>query len=412
MQRLGEGCGYSVIILTETWLGDDVPDGSVSLDNFTLLRKDRTAVETNKIRGVGVCVYVNNRWCNNIALKHASCSVDLEMLCLQCRPFYLPREFNCVIFIVVYIPPSANKLKAEDSITQLYITCPTRDPNTLDLCYCNKKHAYKSKQRLPLGNSDHNMISMQPTYARRLKALKPTIKTIKERQENLTEEVAGSLACTGWSVSWDACSSIHEVTETMSSYINFCIDCIVPDKNIKIYPNNNSWVTKELRTLMANKQMQACIQGKVGAMIPDDPPHLEDDGNHLTLGEEKVRKIFSQVQLNKAAGSDKCKPCWGARNDKHSGFDHHLDRQQSRGYHLQQSEKESFLGFREPHPLKAALCDIRKATQNWLSNAPDRIDPTTGTGGKKERMERTRKRKKHMFSEDAIEHDSSNSVLE
>jgi hypothetical protein len=61
---------------------------------------------------------------------------------------------------------------------------------------------------------------------------------------------------------------------------------------------------------------------------------------------------------------------------------------------------------------KAALCDVRNATQNWLSNSPDRIDPTTGTGGKKERMERTRKRKEQMFSEDAIEHDSSNSVLE
>ncbi|ELU10362.1 hypothetical protein CAPTEDRAFT_200401 [Capitella teleta] len=60
---------------------------------------------------------------------------------------------------------------------------------------------------------------------------------------------------------------------------------------------------------------------------------------------------------------------------------------------------------------KAALCDVRNATQNWLSNSPDRIDPTTGTGGK-ERMERTRKRKEQMFSEDAIEHDSSNSVLE
>ncbi|ELU18330.1 hypothetical protein CAPTEDRAFT_190860, partial [Capitella teleta] len=61
---------------------------------------------------------------------------------------------------------------------------------------------------------------------------------------------------------------------------------------------------------------------------------------------------------------------------------------------------------------KAALCDVRNATQNWLSNSPDRIDPTTGTGGKKERMERIRKRKEQMFSEDAIEHDSSNSVLE
>jgi hypothetical protein len=182
-----------------------------------------------------------------------------------------------VIFIIVYIPPDANKANAENAITQAvtelesanpdaaiiiigdfngaslkshlplykqFITCPTRGPSTLDLCYCNKKSAFKSTQRPPLGASDHNMILMQPTYVRKLKALKPIVKTIKERSEDLNEQVAGSLACIDWAVFWETCNSIHELTETISSYINFCVDSILPEKEVKIYPNNHPWVTK------------------------------------------------------------------------------------------------------------------------------------------------------------------------
>ncbi|ELU05754.1 hypothetical protein CAPTEDRAFT_200050 [Capitella teleta] len=53
----------SVIILTETWLGDDVPDGSVSLDIFTLFRQDVSAVGTDKCKEADIKIYPkNNPW--------------------------------------------------------------------------------------------------------------------------------------------------------------------------------------------------------------------------------------------------------------------------------------------------------------------------------------------------------------
>ncbi|KAK1802592.1 hypothetical protein P4O66_004242 [Electrophorus voltai] len=67
---------------------------------------DRTA-DSGKSRGGGVCVMVNNSWCNNanVVTLTRSCSPNLELLALKLRPFYLPREFTSVIINTVYIPP-------------------------------------------------------------------------------------------------------------------------------------------------------------------------------------------------------------------------------------------------------------------------------------------------------------------
>lgn len=56
-----------IIALTETWLDEAVPDAEVSLDNFTILRADRTK-DSGKERGGGVCVYKNNRWCSALRM--------------------------------------------------------------------------------------------------------------------------------------------------------------------------------------------------------------------------------------------------------------------------------------------------------------------------------------------------------
>ncbi|GFR90557.1 endonuclease domain of the non-LTR retrotransposon LINE-1 [Elysia marginata] len=47
---------------------------------------------------------------------------------------------------------------------QQQVTCPTRKDRTLDLFFCNLKHAYTCKQLPKLGRSDHNMVSLSPKY--------------------------------------------------------------------------------------------------------------------------------------------------------------------------------------------------------------------------------------------------------
>ncbi|ELT88222.1 hypothetical protein CAPTEDRAFT_217985 [Capitella teleta] len=103
------------IATTETWLNADVPDVCMSLNGFHLIRGDRTD-DSGKSRGGGVCLYLNARWCTNYVIKHSSCSADVEMLCVQCRPWYIPREISCVALIVAYIPPNGNKERAAEAI--------------------------------------------------------------------------------------------------------------------------------------------------------------------------------------------------------------------------------------------------------------------------------------------------------
>lgn len=45
---------------------------------------------------------------DDIELKLVQCSADIELLMVQCRPSYLPREFMAITITPVYIPTQAN----------------------------------------------------------------------------------------------------------------------------------------------------------------------------------------------------------------------------------------------------------------------------------------------------------------
>lgn len=53
----------SVMVFTETWLTELTPDINNTLDGFQMRRADRTR-ERGKSKGLGLIVFVNNRWCN------------------------------------------------------------------------------------------------------------------------------------------------------------------------------------------------------------------------------------------------------------------------------------------------------------------------------------------------------------
>jgi len=98
----------NIMILTETWLDNSVPDSAIELAGCYMFRADRTADDSGKTRGGGLCIYVNKAWCTDTAIIESHCSPDLEYLMVKCRPFYLPREFTSTIVTAAYIPPDAN----------------------------------------------------------------------------------------------------------------------------------------------------------------------------------------------------------------------------------------------------------------------------------------------------------------
>ena len=166
----------NVMFFTETWLNNDIPTSAVELEGRSIFRADRTVATTGKSRGGGLCIYVNKTWCMDCVTVSAHCSADLEYLIVRCRPFYLPREFSCIVAIAVYVPPDANSKAAMKELSiainklqtkhpdgafivtgdfnhcnlrtvhpkfHQNVTCFTGGSTTLDHCYTNVAAAYK-----------------------------------------------------------------------------------------------------------------------------------------------------------------------------------------------------------------------------------------------------------------------------
>jgi hypothetical protein len=285
-----------LLCFTETWLNDAIDSSTLNIDGFgSPIRLDRDPTTTGKSTGGGVCVYINKNWCKDYIVRDRVCNEDIELLSLSLRPFYLPREFGHIFLTLAYIHPKANYNKAADIIKEhvsslenlspdapklilgdfngcaikkelphyyQYVTCPTRNVKTIDLCYGNIKDAYKSYAKPPLGTSDHNSIQLVPAYKQKIKSTKPVTKCVKSWTEDAVLELQGCFDCTNWDIFETTSTNLEEMTDVVTDYINFCVDNIVPDKTIKIFPNNKPWVTKELKSVLVQKKRAFCSGNK------------------------------------------------------------------------------------------------------------------------------------------------------
>ena len=274
---------------SETWLNENDSDYSLDIEGFTIIGSDRTS-ESGKQNGGGVCFYFNQLWANknNIHVKEQICNGDIELLSVYVRPYYLPREFTQVIFTLVYIHPKANATVAEGIIydclqdqasdhpdavrlikgdfnhcnlkstyphLEQYVTCPTRQRKTLDLCYGNVKKAYKSTPLPSLGESDHNNVLLTPSYKPAYKRTKPTFKTVCVWTRETAEELKDCFGSTDWDLFVEANNNnIDKISEVVTDYINYCSENIVPTKRVKCFSNNKPWLTKGLKTILNEKK--------------------------------------------------------------------------------------------------------------------------------------------------------------
>ncbi|XP_016114678.1 uncharacterized protein [Sinocyclocheilus grahami] len=187
-----ENFNSDLMFFTETWLNRNSP--SISLEGYTSYRVDRDARITQKSRGGGLIVLVNEAWATDVEVENIRITRDYELMVVSIIPHDHPEGAPPLIFIHVYIPPGPNITQAAidiagvyyDALEQYpgspvfllgdfnhcditdlldleqYVTCPTRHRNTLDQCYGNVPGAYRSECDPPLGRSDHNVIHLIP----------------------------------------------------------------------------------------------------------------------------------------------------------------------------------------------------------------------------------------------------------
>ena len=143
------------------------------------------------------------------------------------------------------------------SYTQ-YVSCATRENNKLDLCYANIGDAFLC--HCPLGQSDHNIIHMVPTYKTQFKRSKPVTRLVKQWTPDSLEELRACYDCTQWDVLCDG--NLEQNTDVISAYLIFCQDMIIPQKEVKCFPNNKPWVTKDLKQIINEKKAALCRKNK------------------------------------------------------------------------------------------------------------------------------------------------------
>lgn len=278
-----------LLALTETWLKDHDSYSDLEIDGFgEPYRLDRDPTVTGKSLGGGLCLYVNKNWCNQVVVRDTLCTPDIELLSVSLRPHYLPREFPQLFVTLIYIHPKANVDMATRTIVKTvqklqklapdapnfvmgdfnhckmgkslcsfyqYVTCLTRNMKCLDLCYGSVKGAYKSLCRAPLGMSDHNVVYLVPSYKSVLKKTKPERCLVPEWSEESINCLQDCFSCTDWDVFTNDCADLDELTETVSAYITFCEDLVIPKKEICIYPNNKPWVTKSVKNSIIQRNI-------------------------------------------------------------------------------------------------------------------------------------------------------------
>lgn len=149
-----------------------------------------------------------------------------------------------------------NHCSADKSLKgfQQYVTCTTRLGKTLDKCYGSVPDAYKSVALPPLGSADHHTILLAPAYTPVIRRTEKVVKNIKQWNSDSIARLQGCFESTEWNNLIASSNNINEQVDTVSSYISFCVDNIIPTKKVTIFPNNKPWITKELKEILNKKK--------------------------------------------------------------------------------------------------------------------------------------------------------------
>ncbi|XP_060887251.1 uncharacterized protein LOC132958440 [Labrus mixtus] len=259
----------NVMIFMETWLKNRVLDDAIKLAGRHTLRADRTAEDSGKTRGGGLCIYINKAWCTDSVIVGRHCSANIEFLMVKCRPFYQPRELSSTIVTAAYIPPDAD---AKTAMKELYTAISkqqTAHPEAAfivagDLNHSNLKtvlpkfHQHVScntRGNKTLDHSDHLSLFLIPKYSPLIQRVKPSMTTIKVWPVGTDSVLQDKFHHTDWSMfasqaTWGSHTDIDTYTSSVLDYINTTIDSVTTWKQITTNPNQKPWMNKEVRLLL------------------------------------------------------------------------------------------------------------------------------------------------------------------
>ncbi|XP_071959468.1 uncharacterized protein [Antedon mediterranea] len=291
----------NLLCFTETWLSENVPNESVEIDGFTLIRGDRTK-QSGKDIGGGVCLFVNKRWCNITIVRDKQCTPDIELLTISLRPFYCPREFPQLFVTVVYIHPKANSTRAAEILSENTHKLETLSPDAPRLIlgdfnqhklvipkkevvvFANNK-PWVTKELKDILNKKKRIFYQGTTHDNKQinKEVKVAVRKAKDMYKRKIENKFSSGCIRSAWQGIKHMASINTADKTQRNKINVegIDDQALPDR---------------LNDFFARFEKHDLKDDTVG----NDDPHVDE----IIISEDRVRTLLRNINLNKSSGPD------------------------------------------------------------------------------------------------------------
>ncbi|KAF7647947.1 hypothetical protein LDENG_00164230 [Lucifuga dentata] len=119
-----------------------------------------------------------------------------------------------------------------------HVKCATRGENTLDKVYFNIKLGFRAKPLPHLGQSDHMSLFLIPAYTPLSKSAPVTSRTVNTWPEGASQQLQDCFQSTNWDI------FEHQNLEQYTTAL---------DKCIRVYPNKKPWMTKEVQSLLRER---------------------------------------------------------------------------------------------------------------------------------------------------------------
>lgn len=122
----------------------------------------------------------------------------------------------------------------------------------MDKAYNNIKHGYRTTQLPHLGSSDHVSLFLTPAYTPLRKKTPSIIKTVTTWPDGASQQLQDCFENTNWDIFRH--QDLEEYTSTIL-YIQHCVETVTVNRRIRVFPNQKSWMTKQVQVLLKQRNI-------------------------------------------------------------------------------------------------------------------------------------------------------------
>ena len=131
-----------------------------------------------------------------------------------------------------------------------HVSCNARGDAGLDLCCSGVKDAYTCRALPGLGDSGHGLVLLSPRYRPVVQRRRPEAITVKRWDGGAVGELQSCFGCAGWDMFIEVNPDLGELTDTVGCCVGFCVECVVPQETVGVFPDDRPWMAKTVKDVI------------------------------------------------------------------------------------------------------------------------------------------------------------------